>query len=73
MHMDYPNHTLLHPPEWANPEVIAVIVYLDDIDDCGGPTALVMRDDDLDPLYIPPYVNMPGVGNNQLRILLNTI
>ena len=30
-HMDYGNHTFLHPPEWRQPEAVAAIVYLSDI------------------------------------------
>lgn len=38
MHMDFPNHTLLHPPAWETPEAVAVIVYLTDCKECGGAT-----------------------------------
>eukprot|EP01038_Epipyxis_sp_PR26KG_P008344 gene8344-11288_t len=62
MHMDYPNHYLTHPSSWDDPEVVAMIVYLDDVDECGGSTAVVERLGDSDELYLPPYVNMPGVG-----------
>lgn len=27
MHIDYPNHTLVHPPSWDTPEAIACIIY----------------------------------------------
>ena len=30
-HMDYGNHTFLHPPPWEFPEAVAAIVYLSDI------------------------------------------
>jgi hypothetical protein len=64
IHMDYPNHTLIHPPRWEEPNVIAMILYFDDVDICGGPTAVVQREGDDDPAYKPPYVNMPGVGKH---------
>lgn len=65
MHMDWPNHTLLHPPPWHDPEVLAMIVYLDDVSECGGPTAVVAREGDDDPFYQAPYTNMPGVGRHE--------
>eukprot|EP01036_Dinobryon_divergens_P028218 gene28218-37130_t len=64
MHMDYPNHTLIHPPRWEEPNVIAMILYFDDVDNCGGATAVVQREGDDDPAYKPPYINMPGVGKH---------
>ena len=30
-HMDYGNHTFLHPPEWNQPEAVAAIVFFSDI------------------------------------------
>ena len=30
MHCDYPNHSLVHPPEWDSPEAVEMIVYLND-------------------------------------------
>ena len=64
MHMDFPNHTLLHPPEWENPEAVAIIIYLSDCDECGGPTRVVPRlsAHQNDELYVWPYSNMPGFG-----------
>lgn len=64
MHMDYPNHTLVHPPRWETPEAVAVIIYLSDCKDCGGATRLVPRlpAPAVDELYQWPYVNMPGFG-----------
>ena len=35
MHMDFPNHTFLHPPSFDDPEVVAFIIYLDDVTECG--------------------------------------
>ena len=65
MHMDYPNHSLIHPPPWQEPNVIAMILYFDFLEDCGGPTAVVERESEDDPAYKPPYINMPGVGRHR--------
>ncbi len=61
MHCDYPNHTLLHPPQWDNPEAVEIIIYLSDSEECGGATALVPREGPNDPAYTWPIFNMPGV------------
>ncbi|NRA04541.1 MAG: phytanoyl-CoA dioxygenase family protein [Myxococcales bacterium] len=63
MHTDYPNHTLTHPPPWYEPEAVELILYLSDVDDCGGATALVPRTGSDDPAYVWPISNMPGVGD----------
>ena len=60
MHMDYPNHTLTHPPPWNKPSAVELIVYYDDCEECGGHTAVVPREGDADPCYAWPYL-MPGV------------
>jgi len=65
IHMDYPTHTFLHPPGFDNPEVVAFIIYLDDVLDCGGPTAVVGREGPEDPFYQMPYYQMPGVGKHE--------
>ncbi len=62
IHVDYPNHTLVHPAEWARPEAVEVIVYLGDVEHTGGPTAVVPRSGPDDPLYRWPIVDTPGVG-----------
>lgn len=64
MHMDFPNHTLVHPPVWENPEAVAVIVYLSEGSECGGATRVVPRlqSPAKDELYEWPYFNMPGFG-----------
>lgn len=62
IHVDYPNHTLVHPTEWSRPEAVEMIVYLSDVDECGGPTALVPRTDANDPAYRWPIVDSPGIG-----------
>lgn len=65
IHMDFPTHTFLHPPPFDNPEVVALIIYMDDESECGGPTAVVAREGDQDPFYQPPYINQPGVGEHE--------
>ena len=62
IHVDYPNHTLAHPSPWDRPEAVELILYLDDVDDCGGATALVPRDGPNDPAYRWPIVDTPGVA-----------
>lgn len=61
MHMDYGNNTLLHP-DWMEPDSVAAIIYYDDSDETAGGTAFVTRRGEDDPVYRPPYVNMPGQG-----------
>ena len=41
MHADFPNHTLVVPPR--GPEAVAMLVFWDDCDECGGPTHYVPR------------------------------
>ena len=62
IHVDYPNHTLTHPPPWHEPEVVEILVYLSDVEDCGGATALVPRAGRDDPAYAWPIVRTPGVA-----------
>ncbi len=62
IHVDYPNHTLAHPTPWQRPEAVELIVYLDDVEDCGGATALVPRTGDGDPAYRWPIVDSPGIA-----------
>lgn len=62
IHVDYPNHTLTHPPPWDRPEAVEVILYLSDADECGGATAVVPRSGPDDPAYRWPIVDTPGVG-----------
>lgn len=62
IHVDYPNHTLAHPTEWDRPEAVEMIVYLSDVGDCGGPTAVVPRTGAEDPAYRWPIVDSPGIG-----------
>ena len=63
IHIDYPNHTLTHPTEWSRPEAVEMILYLDDVDRCGGATAVVPRGGDDDPAYRWPIVDSPGIGD----------
>ena len=62
IHVDYPNHTLVHPAEWSRPEAVEMIVYLSDEADCGGATAVVARQGEDDPAYRWPIVDTPGIG-----------
>ena len=62
MHVDYPNHSLTHPPEWDTPDAVEMIVYGNDVDDCDGSTAVVRRNGPDDPAYRWPIVDTPGVG-----------
>lgn len=62
IHIDYPNHTLVHPAPWDRPEAAEIIIYYSHIDDCGGPTAVVPRRGPDDSLYRWPIVDSPGIG-----------
>ena len=62
MHMDYPNHTLVHPPLWNEPTAVEIIIYFSHCEDTGGSTAVVPKENDNDPAYQWPYIMMPGVG-----------
>ena len=61
MHCDYPNHSLVHPPEWDHPEAVEMIIYLNSYDECGGATAVVPRRGPNDPAYPWPITQTPGV------------
>ena len=63
IHVDYPNHMLAHPTPWHRPEAVEAILYLSDVEECGGPTAIVPRAGDDDPCYPWPIVDTPGVGD----------
>lgn len=65
MHMDYGNHTFLHPPNFENPEVVAMIVYLSDTKITGGGTAYVRKTNETNKLYEKPYINMPGQNKHK--------
>jgi len=62
MHMDFPNHDLVHPPPFDSPETVAVIVYLDNSEECGGETGVAPRAGPHDSAYSFPYA-MPGFGS----------
>jgi len=63
IHVDYPNHTLVHPSPWDRPDAVELILYLDRIEDTGGATALVPREGPDDPAYRWPIVDSPGIGD----------
>ncbi len=63
IHVDYPNHTLVHPAPWDRPEAVELILYLSDHRDCGGSTAVVPRNGPNDPAYRWPMVDSPGIGD----------
>ncbi len=65
MHMDYGNNSVLHP-EWERPDAVAALVYYDDFDEVGGGTSYVTSCGVDDPVYQPPFVNMPGQAANPL-------
>jgi hypothetical protein len=58
MHVDYPNHTLLHPPRWETPEAVEMIVYLSDHELVGGGTAIVPRRGADDVAYRWPIIGI---------------
>ena len=62
IHCDYPNHSLTHPPPWDSPDAVEIIIYLSDLDECGGSTAVVPRLGANDPAYPWPIVQTPGVN-----------
>ena len=62
IHCDYPNHSLVHPPEWDSPEAVEIIIYLNDYDECEGATAVVPREGPDDPAYPWPITQTPGVA-----------
>ena len=63
MHVDYPNHSLVHPPRWETPEAVELILYYSDSADCGGETAVVPRTGSQDPAYRWPIIDAPGIGD----------
>lgn len=63
IHIDYPNHTIAHPSPWARPEAVEMIVYLSDIGDSAGSTAIVPRSGPEDPAYRWPIVDSPGIAD----------
>lgn len=63
IHVDYPNHTLVHPAPWDRPEAVELILYLSDHRESGGGTAIVPRTGADDPAYRWPIVDSPGIGD----------
>ncbi len=62
IHCDYPNHMLVHPPPWDYPAAVEIIIYLSDMTDQAGGTAVVPRTGSDDPAYPWPIVQTPGVA-----------
>ncbi len=69
IHVDYPNHSLVHPPPWHKPEAVEMILYLSDSTDGLGGTAVVPRTGTDDPAYRWPIIDSPGIGD--LRYINN--
>lgn len=61
MHVDYPNHTLVHPSAFDSPDAVEVIVYFDRSEECRGETRVVLRESPTDPAYSWPIVGTPGI------------
>ena len=64
IHQDYGNNTFLHVSDWNDPDAVAMILYYDDTEICGGATAVCPREGDDDPLYQQPYINGVGYGKH---------
>jgi hypothetical protein len=62
IHMDFPNHYLVHPPAFNEPDAVATIVYFEDARVSGGRTSVVPRNGESDEAYRFPYTKMPGFG-----------
>lgn len=62
IHVDYPNHSMLHPPAWDSPEAVELMIYYSDARDCGGETRVVPKLSADDDLYRYPIVDSPGIG-----------
>mmetsp|Transcript_31792 Transcript_31792/g.44498 ORF Transcript_31792/g.44498 Transcript_31792/m.44498 type:complete len:356 (+) Transcript_31792:67-1134(+) len=68
IHCDYPNHTLVHPSNWDNPDAVSFILYLSDYEKCAGGTAVVLREGKEDPAYTPgASVLTPGVTGHWIN------
>lgn len=74
IHCDYPNHTLVVPPQWDRPEVVSIIVYYDDSSAVGGETRVVPREGKHDPAYhsssaaVNPLLLTPGARGDILWV-----
>eukprot|EP01121_Diplochlamys_sp_Union-15-3_P001674 TRINITY_DN11453_c0_g1_i1.p1 TRINITY_DN11453_c0_g1~~TRINITY_DN11453_c0_g1_i1.p1 ORF type:complete len:351 (+),score=67.33 TRINITY_DN11453_c0_g1_i1:43-1095(+) len=63
MHIDFPNHNLVYPSGWYDPDVVSCIIYYSDVKHCRGETSFVPRMGDDDPAYSGLYMtNTPGFG-----------
>jgi len=65
VHVDAWNHMLVVPPEWEKPVSIAMIVYLSDVEETGGSTAVVPRQGPSDEAYQyeeGTFMKTPGCG-----------
>ena len=65
IHMDYGNNMFLHPSDWEEPEAVAAIIYLSDVRETLGGTAVVPKNKLTNDLYKFPYINMPGISGNK--------
>jgi len=63
VHMDYGNNQYDMPTP-GNPTAVAAIVYYSDTSKTDGATAVVPREGLDDPIYVWPYVHMPGISGN---------
>ena len=55
IHSDFPNNTILAPPAFAStPEAVQILLYLSDVEEVGGTTAVVPCDGPGDEAYYPP-------------------
>ena len=64
IHVDFPNHNMLHPADWYNPESVACIIYYDKYTEVGGSTAFVPRENENDIAYKYPLLNTPGIAGH---------
>ena len=64
IHMDYPNHMLVHPPPWDTPAAVEIIIYYSDARECAGETGFVPRTGASDPAYQYPYTKSPGMSDH---------
>ena len=61
VHVDIWNHSLVVPTNWYNPSSIAIIIYLSDVKNCGGGTAVIPKEGPNDILYQPEMLlETPG-------------
>lgn len=72
IHCDYPNHTIVVPPDWSNPEVVSIIIYFDNSSEVSGETRVVARHGSDDPAYhaedMNPLLLTPGARGDILWV-----